>query len=122
LENQDLVIFGEKNFSSSFCHVSDIVAGLIKMMKSNQTGPINLGSDLDIKIMAVAQKVIALTSSTSKIVFKKPLLFMTPLGLPDISLAKERLSWFPVVLLDNGIKEAIDYFRAYKSIIRPVRK
>lgn len=119
LENKDLVIFGDESFSTSLCHVSDIVQGLMKLMKSGEAGPINLGGDLEYKIVDVAKKVIAMTDSKSKIVFKKPLLFITPLGLPDISLAKERLSWFPVVLLEEGVKGAIDYFRAHKSILRP---
>ena len=119
LAGEDLVIFGDDDFSTSLCHVSDIVQGLTKMMKSGENGPINLGGDLEYKIVDVAKKIIAMTGSKSKIVFKKPLLFMTPLGLPDITLAKERLTWFPVVLLEDGIQGAIDYFKAYKSILSP---
>ena len=117
LENKDLEIYGDKNFSSSFCHVSDVVQGLTKVMKSKETGPINIGSDLEYKIVDVAKKVIELTNSKSKVVFKDSLLFMTPLGLPDISFAKERLGWFPIVLLEEGVQGAIDYFRAHKSIV-----
>jgi len=119
LENKDLIVYGDDQFSSSFCYVSDVVQGLLKMMKSGEAGPINFGSDVDLKIVDIAKKVIELTGSKSKIVFEKPLLFMTPLGLPDITLAKERLTWFPVVLLNEGIKGAIDYVRAHKSILRP---
>ena len=119
LENKEVTIFGDESFSSSFCHVSDIVQGLVKLMKSGEAGPMNFGSDLEHKIIDVAKKVITLTNSKSKIVFKKPLLFMSPLGLPDITAAKERLGWFPVVLLEEGIKGAIDYFRAHKSILGP---
>ncbi|NUM25135.1 MAG: NAD-dependent epimerase/dehydratase family protein [Candidatus Buchananbacteria bacterium] len=122
LEGQDLVIFGDENFSSSFCHVSDVVQGLTKIMKSGEAGPINLGSDLEYKIVDVAKKVIELTNSKSKIVFEKPLLFMSPLGLPDITAAKERFGWFPVVLLEAGIKGAIDYFRAHKAILGPTSR
>ncbi|MDD2807031.1 MAG: GDP-mannose 4,6-dehydratase [Patescibacteria group bacterium] len=122
LENKDLVIFGDESFSSSFCHVADIVQGMIKMMKSGEVGPMNLGSDLEYKIVDVAKKVIELTGSKSKIVFKKPLLFMTPLGLPDITMVKDNLGWFPVVLLEEGIKSAIDYFRAHKSVLRPTSR
>ncbi|MFA6254801.1 MAG: NAD-dependent epimerase/dehydratase family protein [Patescibacteria group bacterium] len=119
LVGEDLVIFGDEGFSTSLCYVSDIVQGLTKMMKSGESGPINLGSDLEYKIVDVANKIIAMTSSKSKVVFQKPLLFMTPLGLPDITLAKERLTWFPIVLLEDGIQGAIDYFKAYKSILGP---
>lgn len=122
LGNEDLIIYGDENFSTSLCHVSDVVQGLIKFMKSGELGPFNIGSDLEYKIVDVAKKIIELTNSKSKIVFKKPLLFMTPLGLPDLTLVKERLSWFPVVLLEDGIKGAIDYFRAYKSILKPTSR
>lgn len=122
LENKDLVVFGNENFSSSFCHVSDIVQGLIKFMNSGEFGPFNFGSDLEYKIVDVAKKIIQLTESKSKIVFSDSLLFMTPLGLPDLSFVKERLSWFPIVLLEDGIEGAIDYFRAYKYNLKPASK
>ena len=69
LANKDLVIYGDKNFSSSFCYISDVIQGLIKVMKSGEAGPINLGSDLEEHIVDVANKVIELTGSTSKIIF-----------------------------------------------------
>ena len=122
LEGKDLVIYGDQDFYSSFCHVSDVVQALMKMMKSGEPGPMNIGSDLDYKLVDVAKKVIELTDSKSKIVFEKPLLFMTPLGLPDVSLIKERLGWFPIVLLEEGIQSAIDYFKAHKTIIKPGSK
>ncbi len=122
LEDKDLIIYGSEDFSSSFCHVNDIVNGLVKMMKSKEAGPINLGSDLDIKIVDIAKNIIKSTNSKSKVVFEKPLMFMTPLGLPDISQAKEKLGWFPVILIEEGINGAIDYFRAHKSVLRPSGK
>ncbi|MBI3290977.1 NAD-dependent epimerase/dehydratase family protein [Candidatus Falkowbacteria bacterium] len=122
LDDKDLIVYGDENFSTSLCHVSDIVQGLIKVMESGENGPVNLGSDLEYKIVDVAKKIIKLTGSKSKIVFKKPLVFMTPLSLPDISLIKNSLGWFPVVLLDEGISGAIDYFRAHKSIVGPTSK
>lgn len=122
LEGNDLVIYGDENFSTSLCHVNDIVQGLIKLARSGEAGPINFGSDVEIKISEVAQKIIEMTNSTSKIVFEKPLLFMTPLPLPDITAAKERLSWFPIALLEQGIKNSIDYFKAHKSILKPATR
>ncbi|MFA6215545.1 MAG: GDP-mannose 4,6-dehydratase [Patescibacteria group bacterium] len=122
LANKDLVIYGDESFSTSLCHVADVVQGMVKVMKSGEAGPFNLGGDLDYKVVDVAKKVIEITGSKSKIVFEKPLLFMTPLGLPDITLAKERLGWFPVVLLEDGIKGAIDFFRAHRSILSPLSR
>jgi len=122
LDNQELTIYGDESFSSSFCHVIDVIEGMMKMMKSGEAGPINIGSDLEYRIVDVAKKVIDLTDSKSKIIYKKPLLFMTPLGLPNISLAKERLSWFPVVLLEEGLNGTIDYFRAHKAHLGPTSR
>jgi len=122
LENNNLVIYGDETFSSAFCHVNDIVQGIVKTMRSGEAGPLNLGSDVEYRIVDVANKVIAMTESKSKIVFDKPLLFMTPLGLPDISLAKERLGWFPIVLLEEGIRGTVDFFKAHKSLIDPRKK
>lgn len=117
LENQPLKIYGDENFSSSFCYVSDIIQGILKFMQSDEAGPINFGSDVEYKLLDVAQKVNGLTESKSKILFRDPLLFMTPLGLPDISMARDKLGWFPIVLLEEGIQEAIDYLKAHKLII-----
>lgn len=117
LDDKDLVIYGDKDFSTSLCYVSDIVTGLIKLMASAEVGPINLGSDIEYKLADVAQKIIEMTESKSRVVFEKPLLFMTPLGLPDITLAKNKLSWFPVVRLEDGIAKTIDYLKAAKGLL-----
>ncbi|MBN1779203.1 MAG: GDP-mannose 4,6-dehydratase [Candidatus Buchananbacteria bacterium] len=119
IDDKDLVIYGDQDFISSFCHVSDVVHGLIKMMNSGESGPINFGSDIDHKIVEVAEKIIKMTDSKSKVAFDKPMLFMTYLGLPDISVAKERLDWFPVTLLEDGLQETIDYFKAHKTFLSP---
>lgn len=117
LENKELKIYGDENFSSSFCYVSDVIQGILKFMQSDEAGPINFGSDVEYKLIDVAKKVIELTDSKSKILFRDPLLFMTPLGLPDISAARDKLNWFPIVLLEEGIQETIDYLKAHKLII-----
>lgn len=122
LDGKDLVIYGDESFSSSFCHVSDIVEGILKIMNSGEQGPINLGSDLDYRMADVARKVVELTASKSQIVFRQPLLFMSPLGLPDLALAKERLGWFAVTLLEDGLKEVIDYLKAYKPLVEMQRE
>ncbi len=119
IEGNDLTIFGDKTFSSSFCHVSDMVQGLVKLMESAESGPVNFGSDIEYKLEDVARTVIDLVSSSSEIKYEKSLLFMSPLGLPDISKAKELLTWFPVVRLEDGLQEAIDYFKASKTYIKP---
>ncbi len=118
LDNKDLEIFGDESFRTSLAFVSDIVDGLIKLMQAPPgVGAVNLGSDVDVALMDVAHRIIELTGSSSKIVFKPALLFMTQLGLPDLSKAKDKLDWIPLVTLDNGLKQAIDYTMANKSLL-----
>lgn len=117
LDNKDLEIHGDENFFSSFCHVSDIIQGMVTFMQSEEAGPLNFGSDIEYRLVDVARKVIEMTESKSKIVFREPLLFMRPQGLPDLTQTKEKLSWFPVKLLEDGIQETIDYLKANKHLI-----
>jgi UDP-glucuronate decarboxylase len=119
LDNKDLVIYGDENFSTSLCYVSDVVDGLIRLMAApSGVGPVNLGSDQDLKLFEVANKIIEMTGSSSKIVFEPPLLFMTPLGLPDIRKATEFLGWMPLVRLEDGLRKTIDYIQAHKPLLR----
>ena len=108
IENKDLVIYGDKNFTSSFCYVSDIVDGVIKMMNSNLTGPVNLGSDIDVNITDFAQKIISYLGSNSKITYNNEILFMSPLCIPDTTVARNELAWMPVVTLNKGLEKTIE--------------
>jgi len=116
LDNQDLVIHGDPSFSSSFCYVDDVITAAIKMMDSKELGPINIGSDININIEDIAKKIIAMLESESKIRYDAPLLFMTPLALPNIAKARELLGWMPLVTLDNGLQKTIDDLRASKGL------
>ncbi len=118
LDNKDLVIYGDETFRTSLTYVTDIVDGMMKLMAApSDIGPVNLGSDLDIPLIDVAQRIIEMTGSTSRITFEPPLLFMSQLGLPDIAKAKEKLGWLPLVRLDEGLKRSIDYTVAHKSLL-----
>ncbi|MBU0540074.1 NAD-dependent epimerase/dehydratase family protein [Patescibacteria group bacterium] len=118
LDGKDLVIYGDETFSTSLCYVGDIVDGLMKLMESPaNVSPINLGSDFDMPIVSVAQRIIEMTGSSSRITFQPPLLFITPLGLPDLTDVKEKLSWLPLVSLDDGLKKTIDYTIAHKGLL-----
>lgn len=122
LDGKDLVIYGDENFSTSLTYVSDMVDGLMKLMATPaKTGVVNLGSDQEVKLVDVARKIIELTGSTSQIRFEAPLMFITPLGLPDLTKAKERLGWIPLVRLEDGLSRAVDYARANKSLIDLMR-
>ena len=120
LNNKPLVIYGDENFSTSLCYIGDIIEGIIKTMESNQAGPINLGNPQEHKLVDLAQKIVQLTNSESKIEFRPALLFMTSLGLPDISLAREKLGWFPISRLDQGLAKLVDYVKANRILLQPL--
>ena len=112
LRGEDLTVFGDGNQTRSFCNVDDMIDGLIKFMNSpgDFIGPVNFGNPKEFSILELANKVIELTGSKSKIVFR-PLPPDDPIQRkPDISLARERLNWEPKIPLEEGLKETIAYF------------
>jgi len=111
LLNNDITIYGQGAQTRSFCYVSDLVDGLVKLMnKKDFTGPVNLGNPVESMIKEIAEKIIALTGSKSRIVYR-PLPQDDPKQRrPDITLAKEKLSWQPEVKLEDGLKKTIEYF------------
>ncbi|MFA5184320.1 MAG: NAD-dependent epimerase/dehydratase family protein [Patescibacteria group bacterium] len=116
LDNQDIVINGDQDFSSSFCYISDAIDAVIRMMASEQAGPLNIGSDVDINLTELVQLIIKETGSQSKITYADRELFISELTLPDIRLAKEELGWMPVVTLENGLKKTIFDLKAGKRL------
>jgi UDP-glucuronate decarboxylase len=118
LQNEDLVVYGDETFRTSLCYVSDVVDGLIRLMAATQDQFVaNIGSDQDIPIVQVAEKVVQMTGSNSHVRFEAPLLFMTPLGLPVITAAKDELGWIPVVTLERGLQMTVDYAKAERNRI-----
>jgi UDP-glucuronate decarboxylase len=118
LDGKDLEIFGDETFKTSLVYVTDVVDGLLKMMAHPEDiGPVNIGSDMDVPIVDVAQRILEMTGSQSKLVFKGSLMFMSQLGLPDLTKAKEKLGWIPLVTLDDGLKKSIDYTISHKSLL-----
>lgn len=120
LNNKPMVIYGDQSFSTTLCYSSDMIDGILKMMKSNETGPINLGHYEEYKMADIAKTIQVSLNSSSPIVYKDPLLFMSPLGIPDITLAKEKLGWYPLVPLDEGLLKTIEYVRANQNILQPL--
>lgn len=113
LQNQDITIYGDGSQTRSFCYVSDLVEGMIRMMnnKENFSGPVNLGNPSERSVLDFAKSIIEMTNSSSKITFK-PLPQDDPvMRKPDISLAKEKLEWTPKVDFKDGIQKTIEYFR-----------
>jgi UDP-glucuronate decarboxylase len=112
LKGEDITIFGDGAQTRSFCYVDDLIDGFLKLMDSppEVTGPINLGNPNEFRIIELAQAVIDLTGSRSKIV-ARPLPHDDPRQRqPDISKAKELLDWTPTIQLNEGLKKTIAYF------------
>jgi UDP-glucuronate decarboxylase len=117
LQNEDITIYGDGQQTRSFCYVDDLICGLIVMMESdeNVTGPINLGTTYEFSMLGLADKIIQLTHSQSKVIFK-PLPEDDPKERqPDLTLAKEKLNWEPEVFLDEGLLKTIAYFKGVVS-------
>ncbi len=113
LNGEPITIYGDGQQTRSFCYVDDLTGGLMALMDAPDelTGPINLGNPSEVTILELAEKVVSMTSSNSKIEFK-PLPVNDPRRRqPEISLAKERLGWQPTVRLEDGLKETIAYFQ-----------
>ncbi len=111
LRNEPITIYGEGDQTRAFCYVSDLVEGILRMMDCEDiTGPVNLGNPGEFTIRQLAELVIELTGSKSELVYH-PLPENDPTRRrPDISLARERLDWTPVVPLNEGLKHTIAYF------------
>ena len=114
LNNQDITVYGKGEQTRSFQYVDDLVEGMIRLMNTDDSiiGPMNIGNPGEYKIMELAGKIIQLTRSGSKIIYK-PLPQDDPTQrCPDISFAKKELNWEPEVQLEEGLLKTIDYFRS----------
>jgi len=112
IKGDDITIYGDGSQSRSFCYVDDLIEALIKLMQTkNFAGPINLGNPKEFSINKLAEIIVELTASKSKLVYKD-LPFDDPKQRkPDITLAKVKLDWSPKVALQEGLEKTIDYFR-----------
>jgi len=112
LRGEPLTIYGKGSQTRSFCYVDDMVEGLILLMKSSDevTGPVNIGNPVEHSILEIAQKILELTGSKSKIIFQPSVQDDPERRRPDITLAQETLRWSPKVTLEKGLPKTIDYF------------
>ena len=113
LKNEDITIYGDGKQTRSFCYVDDLIEGMIRLMNSPKefTGPVNVGNPGEFTMLELAQKVISLTGSDSKIVYE-PLPSDDPMQRkPVIDLAREQLNWEPQIPLEEGLQKTIAYFR-----------
>lgn len=113
LQNEDITVYGEGSQTRSFCYVDDLCDGLIRLMNSPDevTGPVNLGNPGEFTILELAQKVISMIGSKSKIVYLELPADDPTQRQPDITMAKEVLGWVPGVPLDEGLVKTISYFK-----------
>jgi UDP-glucuronate decarboxylase len=115
LTGRDITVYGEGSQTRSFCFVDDMIEGLLRMMNNPDgvTGPVNLGNPNEFTILELADRIIRLTNSRSKIVFK-PLPADDPIQRrPDIGLAKQKLGWQPKIELEEGLQRTIEYFKRF---------
>ncbi len=112
LRGASITIYGSGAQTRSFCYVSDMVEGLIKMMASkNFIGPVNLGNPAEFTIQELAAKILQLTNSRSQIIYQDLPADDPKQRQPDITLAKEKLNWEPTINLEEGIRKTIEYFK-----------
>lgn len=113
LRGESITIYGEGTQTRSFCYVDDLIEGMVRLMNTNETfiGPVNIGNPHEFTMLELAQKVLHLTDSHSKLIFQ-PLPQDDPLQRqPIIALAKQELGWEPNVILEEGLKKTIEYFQ-----------
>lgn len=115
LKGEDITVYGDGKQTRSFCYVSDLIRGIVKMMNQDYIGPVNLGNPNEFTVLELAEKVIKLTGSESKIIFKELPEDDPMQRRPDISLAKEKLGWEPKIELEEGLKKTIEYFKVNSS-------
>ena len=117
LQDKDITIYGSGVQTRSFQYVDDLIEGMVRVMNTEEgfIGPVNLGNPNEFSILELAEKVIRLTGSKSKLIFK-PLPHDDPRQRkPDITLAKHKLDWQPVIELEEGLLHMIEYFGKYRS-------
>jgi len=111
LRNEDVTVFGDGSQTRSFTYITDLVDGIIKLMLSEENDPVNIGNPREMTIKEIAETIIKMTGSTSKIIYK-PLPTDDPKQRrPDITRARTLLHWEPKVELEQGLVKTIEYFR-----------
>lgn len=115
LNNEPLTVYGDGSQTRSFCYVSDLIEGIIKLMGSGLNEPVNIGNPNEMSILDIAKRIIELTGSKSELTYKELPENDPKVRRPDISKAKKELSWEPKVGLDEGLKRVIQYFIEEKN-------
>jgi dTDP-glucose 4,6-dehydratase len=111
LKGKPITVYGDGSQTRSLTYVSDLVDGIDRLVRSKETGPINIGNPVEMTLLEIAETIKRLTKSKSKIVFKKLPVDDPKVRRPDITLARKKLKWEPLVPLEEGLKRTIAYFR-----------
>ena len=116
LEGKPLEIYGDGSATESFCYVTDLIDGLVRLMHSGpKTKIINIGTEQMLSAKELAERIIDMSGSSSEIAYQGELAHLTKKGMPDIAVAKEQLGWLPLVRLEDGLKKTIDFTIANKE-------
>jgi dTDP-glucose 4,6-dehydratase len=111
LRGEDVTVFGDGSQTRSLCYVTDLVDGILRLAESNEVEPVNIGNPREMSIRSLAERIIALTGSSSRIV-ERPLPADDPkVRQPDITRARTLLGWQPRVPLEEGLEKTLAYFR-----------
>jgi dTDP-glucose 4,6-dehydratase len=117
LRGEDVTIFGSGTQTRSFCYVSDLVDGILRLMDSKLNEPVNIGNPHEMTIEEIARTIIRMTGSTSKLVYR-PLPEDDPkVRQPDITKARTLLGWEPKVTLEEGLTKTLEYFRSKVAVV-----
>ena len=111
LRGEDLTVFGNGEQTRSFCYISDLVEGVLRLVDADISGPVNLGNPQEMTINGLARAIVRATGSSSKIVYEALPVDNPKVRQPDITLARTRLDWAPRVQFDEGLARTIEYFR-----------
>lgn len=114
LKGEDITIYGNGSQTRSFCYVDDLIDGMIRLMNSREgfTGPVNVGNPEEFTIKELAELIVAMTDSASRLIYKELPVDDPVQRKPDITLAQKELGWKPEIKLEDGLKKTIEYFRA----------
>jgi dTDP-glucose 4,6-dehydratase len=115
LRNEDVTVFGDGTQTRSFTYITDLVDGIIRLMLSDENDPINIGNPREMTIKEIAETIIRMTGSKSRIIYKDLPVDDPKQRRPDITRARTLLGWEPKVDLEHGLVKTIDYFRTKVS-------
>lgn len=116
---EDVVIYGNSDSVGSYFYITDLIKALTKVVTISDAGPINLGSEWQTPFSAIAEKIITLSESSVRIIYRQPDDLVARQIRADITKAKEKMGWFPVILLDEGLEATIKYLSAQGHILHP---